>query len=240
MKLTKEEIKFIDNYLIKNEVKFWDVRLELLDHIVSAVEDKIENEGISFNEALLDVHYSFGNQPNRFERPKDKIFTKGLYGNTKGFKEFTRQKQKALGSKQRKLYWRTFPSYLITSRCIIELVAVVLTIFTIFQFHQKTAFIVAMILSLLPEFLKIFPGVFRKASKHSLRAQMAFNISALFMSLNYFWLAGFNEIFEDQQPKPYIYGIIFYLVLFVFLRHGYNVYKQIMTENNYEYKSMIA
>lgn len=62
MKLTKEEIKFIDNYLKKNDVKFWDVRLELLDHIVSAVEDKIGDEGISFNEALLEVHCGFGNQ----------------------------------------------------------------------------------------------------------------------------------------------------------------------------------
>ena len=46
MKLTKDEIKYIDNYLLKNEVRFWDVRLELLDHIVSSVEDKIDNEGI--------------------------------------------------------------------------------------------------------------------------------------------------------------------------------------------------
>jgi len=29
MKLTKEEIKYIDNYLIKSKVKYWDVRIEL-------------------------------------------------------------------------------------------------------------------------------------------------------------------------------------------------------------------
>lgn len=29
MKVTKEEIQFIDNYLIKNKVKFWDVRKSL-------------------------------------------------------------------------------------------------------------------------------------------------------------------------------------------------------------------
>ncbi len=62
MKLIKEEIQFIEEYLIKNGVKYWDVRLELLDHIVSAVEDRMENKGISFNEALLEVHAEFGNQ----------------------------------------------------------------------------------------------------------------------------------------------------------------------------------
>lgn len=59
IELTKEEIKFIDNYLIKNDIKFWDIRLELLDHIISSVEDKIEKEGTSFNEAekLLEQTY---------------------------------------------------------------------------------------------------------------------------------------------------------------------------------------
>ena len=44
MKLTKKEIKYIDNYLIKSKVKYWDVRVELLDHIASAVEEKIEKD----------------------------------------------------------------------------------------------------------------------------------------------------------------------------------------------------
>ena len=61
VKLSLKEIRFIENYLIKNEVKYWDVRLELLDHIINSVEEKMTNKGLSFNAALQEVHQGFGN-----------------------------------------------------------------------------------------------------------------------------------------------------------------------------------
>ncbi len=129
MKLTKSEIQFIDNYLIKNEVKFWDVRLELLDHIVSAVEDKMQNEGKSFNEVLLDVHRSFGNQLIKGSVSKTDNFTKGLYQANNGFKKFVRNKQKEIGRKQRKRFWKTFPKFLMSTRFILEFFALLVLVF---------------------------------------------------------------------------------------------------------------
>jgi len=38
MKLTKEEIQFIDYYLKNSGIKYWDVRLEMVDHIASKIE----------------------------------------------------------------------------------------------------------------------------------------------------------------------------------------------------------
>ncbi|MBT8243822.1 MAG: hypothetical protein HKP48_09110 [Winogradskyella sp.] len=38
MKLTKDEIQFIDNYLKRNGIKYWDIRLEMIDHLVSDIE----------------------------------------------------------------------------------------------------------------------------------------------------------------------------------------------------------
>ena len=42
MKLTKEQITYIDDYLKHHKVKYWDIRIELLDHIVTTVEEKLE------------------------------------------------------------------------------------------------------------------------------------------------------------------------------------------------------
>lgn len=39
MKLTKEDVQFIDNYLKKGGIKYWDVRLEMVDHLVSDIEN---------------------------------------------------------------------------------------------------------------------------------------------------------------------------------------------------------
>lgn len=44
MKLSQENIQFIDNYLIKLKVKFVDVRLELIDHLASGFEASNKEE----------------------------------------------------------------------------------------------------------------------------------------------------------------------------------------------------
>ena len=52
MKLSNQEIQFIDQYLQKADVIFVDVRSELTDHIASAVEEKMELEELSFYDAF--------------------------------------------------------------------------------------------------------------------------------------------------------------------------------------------
>ncbi|GAB4153971.1 MAG: hypothetical protein Tsb0033_01300 [Winogradskyella sp.] len=39
MKLTKEDIQIIDDYLKERGIKYWDVRLEMVDHLVSDIEN---------------------------------------------------------------------------------------------------------------------------------------------------------------------------------------------------------
>ena len=52
MKLDKHEIQFIDNYLQKHDVVFVDIRAEMIDHIATAVEDKMDKEAIDFYDAF--------------------------------------------------------------------------------------------------------------------------------------------------------------------------------------------
>jgi hypothetical protein len=35
MKITKEQIKYIDHRLENNGLKYWDIRIEMVDHVVS-------------------------------------------------------------------------------------------------------------------------------------------------------------------------------------------------------------
>ena len=52
MKLTKENLRFIDNYLKFNEVVYFDIRLEMLDHVATAVEQKTNEEQLEFYDAF--------------------------------------------------------------------------------------------------------------------------------------------------------------------------------------------
>ena len=42
-KLTKDDIQFIDNYLTNADVKHIDIRLEMIDHVATAIETEMQN-----------------------------------------------------------------------------------------------------------------------------------------------------------------------------------------------------
>ena len=52
MKLTPQNIQFIDNYLTNSEVIYYDIRMEMLDHVATAVEQKMEVENLDFYDAF--------------------------------------------------------------------------------------------------------------------------------------------------------------------------------------------
>jgi|GEM_PF-2402858 len=54
MKLTKEQITYIENYIKKNDVKYYEVYMEILDHMILSVEAILENDKeISFEDAVV-------------------------------------------------------------------------------------------------------------------------------------------------------------------------------------------
>ena len=53
--LTKEQIEIIEDYLTDKDVKYIDIRFEILDHLISNVEFLIEYRNISFKNAFDDV-----------------------------------------------------------------------------------------------------------------------------------------------------------------------------------------
>ena len=50
--LTTQNLKFIDNYLKKSEIFYDDIRMELTDHIASAIEEKMKVDNIDFYDAF--------------------------------------------------------------------------------------------------------------------------------------------------------------------------------------------
>jgi hypothetical protein len=41
MELTKEQVHYIENRLENEGIKYWDIRIEMLDHVVSDVENRM-------------------------------------------------------------------------------------------------------------------------------------------------------------------------------------------------------
>jgi hypothetical protein len=66
MELTKEQIKFIDHRLENEGIKYWDIRIEMLDHVVSDVESilKPENSAYEFKEIVQQSFEKLGWKEN--------------------------------------------------------------------------------------------------------------------------------------------------------------------------------
>lgn len=63
MELTKEQIQSIDNILKEKGVKFWDVRLEMIDHIANNIESNPVKEA-NFNSAIMNNMIQLGYNGN--------------------------------------------------------------------------------------------------------------------------------------------------------------------------------
>lgn len=63
MKLTKEQIQQIDDYIAACDIKWYDVKMELVDHFATSLEEKLaKNPTLDFKEAIVKEHKSFSDQ----------------------------------------------------------------------------------------------------------------------------------------------------------------------------------
>ncbi|MFK7834359.1 MAG: hypothetical protein AB8B52_13880 [Winogradskyella sp.] len=238
MNLTKEEIKFIDNYLIKNEVKFWDVRLELLDHIVSAVEDKITNNGISFNEALLEVHRSFGNQLIKRSVARQEVWTKGLYQSNIGFKKFTRRKQLELGKGYRRKFLKLLRTSFLDSKFYLELITLSIVVFVVYGFSPKTAAIASFAIIFIPYLYVAFYGIKNSFSTKSLSISMSVNFVFLFAMIPINALNFFNLNKEANEPLNYMYLVVFFGLMYIPIRVAAKLFQEVYTKTKENHKGL--
>jgi len=98
MELTKEQIKYIDNQIERYGVEYWDVRIELVDHTVSYVENNLENQE-DFKKVVHEAFVSLG--------------WKGTFShlNTQGWKK--------MNTYYRNKQWKRFISFFTNSRNVI-------------------------------------------------------------------------------------------------------------------------
>jgi hypothetical protein len=73
MKLTPQEIELIDDTLVLNGLIYEDIKLEVIDHIASEIEEKLTLEQVSFEAAFKEI---FENWKNEL-RPKTYSFLLG-------------------------------------------------------------------------------------------------------------------------------------------------------------------
>lgn len=85
MKLTQEQISQLENYVAKSNVVFYEVYLEILDHIILKAEEMMLDENRSFEQAfkiLKEKDFS-KTEISRISKNSSKIFNSRMFANFK-------------------------------------------------------------------------------------------------------------------------------------------------------------
>jgi len=171
MKLTKEEIKLIDSFLVGQNIKYLDVRSELIDHLATDFE---ENSNYVLLEDFLISKVSF-------------------------IKDFAKKQQKNIHWSYQKQLWIQLakffykPKFLLLLFGLAGLSYIVLQFFTLEKF-SLICYFVLMTLVLYPLFYQI---KYSKAIKKVQSLQSLFTVTALPMIFLYSFLPIKDILFEN-------------------------------------------
>ena len=220
MKINKEQIGFIDDYLVKNKVKYWDVRMELLDHISNEVE-ALMKAGSSFTKAMQAAHVKFGNDLTIKRLNKENtgwdIFP-SLYADSSGYKQLIEEKRQGLimgfaklQRKALKLFFTNTKS-LIVYACVLGLFLYTKEYFTVKAIYELVMWLL-MVMSLTPILIALFN---LKNMFKSLTINAAYMSSTT--SVSFVWLLLFApKIFlEDVEQFSLTYIFLVLALLFPF------------------------
>lgn len=63
MQLSDQQIQEIDNYISACDIKFYDVKTEIVDHFASILEEQLDNEpNLNFKKAIIEEHKKFSDK----------------------------------------------------------------------------------------------------------------------------------------------------------------------------------
>lgn len=112
--LTKDQINSLYQYVANNDVKYFDVQVELVDHIATATEERLNNyPKRTVDETLREVVASFEKY---------------------GFKKIVREKEKQVRRQYRRYEWESFKSFFSWPKIIVT----ALLTWVLFEFLRGT------------------------------------------------------------------------------------------------------
>lgn len=195
MKLTKEQITFIENRLTKKGVTYWDIRIEMLDHLVLETEKQMEN-GKPFDTAM---NYAF----------------KIMHWNGRSLREVVRSKLFLINGKIRKQYFNEALSVFTNPK---KLISFLLFIFCYVLLAQKVDFNilkkVSLILLLTPTVIGVVLYLFSFVRKNK---SGIMNYATFYIYFSFLMLQGFIHVMKPDggyfEVSNEVYIIVIQIVV---------------------------
>lgn len=196
MELSKEQIQSIENRLEKNGLKYWDIRIEILDHLVSDIENRMENAE-SYKSAL-----------------ENGLSYMNLTGNLEALNQ---SKYVSIGKIVRKQYLKKIKDLLIKPFSLIIIVISFLFYFYIFYTFSGAIFkYVSTTILLIPVVYSLFLSF---TNFNQIKKSGYLNYSSFFISFSFIFSSFFIQIskpdgiFFQNSEESYLFLLLIIISL---------------------------
>ena len=234
MKLSKEQIKYIDDYLKHHKFKYWDIRFEVLDHIVNTVENKMDN-GISFDDAMIEVHQSFGNSMK-------KLWNTGIeysiFANGNAYKYLIQNKKKELNKKYRNLIFKEFKNFFKSLNNIAFLFVIGLIEIILYTHLNHKSFLRLNFLTvIIPLIIYIYIAI-----KNYVKMNFSLSLNIIYGNLffPFLMIGAFNQIIKTNLPGYISYSLYtsYLIIASIWFYSSLKVYRKTEKEYTLFYKHL--
>ncbi len=174
--LTQEQIESLHEFCEFHEVKYYDVQIELVDHLASAIEKLWETKPqFTFEEALVEVSDQFGVDPFCFSDPNSLLPfpIENIHANA-GFDAIIEARAKALQRKYDRMQLKYFIEFFKLPKIVLT-VAFTLVLFLLFSnVSDKTLAAGFVQVAFLLSFFTYWLLVYRKEVKITIESDKRF------------------------------------------------------------------
>ncbi len=222
MKLTKQNIQFIDNYLKSKGISYWDIRLEMIDHIACKMESK---------KGSFDFEFLF----------KHTVHELGWENDLKGFEN---RRLKTINKTIRKKYFKTTLKFFTNFKSLVFIALFIATYYFILEnFSSKVFGIVTMIFIAVPVLgftaHYAYTSIKLKKSGYLLYGYFYLTFSILMTSL-FYQLPSPGGVFEVSLTAWH--NIVFFTTILnvLFICSGVKVYLETYRQYNHVNKRLTS
>jgi hypothetical protein len=192
MELNKEQIESLFRFTAKKYVHWYDLQVELVDHLASRIEEEMTaHKGLSFEKALGKVYNGFG------------IF---------GFANIVKEKELQLCRSSRKLWWQAFREFFGWPKILLLAASVWLIWETA---HILPAYVILPLLFVFFIFSELRLWRIRKRTARLARPLLLMELSPLRFASGFIYIQAFWGINNSNQIAIFVLGIITLLCVLV-------------------------
>lgn len=218
MQLTKEQIQEIDIRLKKDGIKYWDIRIEILDHVVTDVEIRLD-KGEELEKAITNSFICLGWNGD--------------------FKHVNKKGWQDTNDRYRREHFKGMISCFKNIKNSFKFLLSIMLLYVLSELCTfKTFKISCMILFNLPVLLIVF--IFIKSALKKYGKSVNLDYAFFYLGITFMLLPGLISLVETcSEPIKKTTWIVVLSIHFLSMYSGYNIYRKTITSLENMHKQLL-